>query len=256
MTVDYATYCEIVGGHRPPLQSSPCVSLRFRMIRALIFDFNGVLADDDPIHMEAFRQVAEEEGLSFTDEEYLDTYLPLNDWDCFKTLYAAHGRALAPKKLEELIRRKGVYYFRAISKRTVLVTGAAHAVKAAAGYFPLAIASGARRDEILHILRQGGLEGCFSAIVAAEDVRFGKPHPEPFSRAHEKLRERDASLKTSECVAIEDSIGGIQSAHQAGMRCLAVAHSYGPDRLREANPEWIIDSLADFVSWMEKEFLK
>ena len=57
------------------------------MIRALIFDFNGVLADDDPIHMEAFREVAREEGLEFTDEEYLDTYLPLNDRDCFKTAF-------------------------------------------------------------------------------------------------------------------------------------------------------------------------
>jgi beta-phosphoglucomutase len=230
------------------------VSLRFRMIRALIFDFNGVLADDDPIHMEAFRQVAEEEGLSFTDEEYLETFLPLNDWDCFKTLF--HARAISSQKLEELIRRKGVYYFQAIAEKTVLFTGAELAVKTAAGNFPLAIASGARRDEILHILRQGGLEGYFSAIVAAEDVRFGKPHPEPFSRAHEKLRERDASLKTSECVAIEDSIGGIQSAHQAGMRCLAIAHSYGPDRLRSANPEWIIDSISQFASWMEREVSK
>jgi beta-phosphoglucomutase-like phosphatase (HAD superfamily) len=226
------------------------------MIRALIFDFNGVLADDDPIHMEAFRQVAEEEGLSFTDEEYLDTYLPLNDWDCFKNLFHAHAHPLSPQKLEELIRRKGVYYFRAIAEKTVLFTGAHHAVKAAADYFPLAIASGARRDEILHILRQGGLESCFSAIVAAEDVRFGKPHPEPFSRAHEKLKERDSTLKTSECVAIEDSIGGIESAHQAGMRCLAIAHSYGPDRLRSAHPEWIIDSISEFASWMEREVSK
>ena len=58
------------------------------MIRALIFDFNGVLADDDPIHMRALREVAQEEGMTFTDDEYLDQYLPLNDWDCFKALYA------------------------------------------------------------------------------------------------------------------------------------------------------------------------
>jgi len=222
-------------------------------IRALIFDFNGVLADDDPIHMEAFRQVVGEEGLSFSDDEYLDKYLPLNDWDCFKTLFESHSRPLTPAKLDELIRRKGVYYFRAIAERTVLFDKAVESIRAAARHYPLAIASGARRDEILHILRQGGIDSCFSAIVAAEDVKFGKPHPEPFARAHQKLQERDESLKTSECVAIEDSLGGIQSAHDAGMRCLAVAHSYGPDRLRHAHPEWVIDSLNDFVSWMEKE---
>jgi|SRR5215510_13143815 len=223
------------------------------MIRALIFDFNGVLADDDPIHMEAFRQVANEEGLSFTNDDYVEKYLPLNDWDCFKTLFADHGRYLPPLKLNDLIRRKSIYYFQAIAEKNVLFADAAKAVKAATGRCRLAIASGAQRNEILHILKQAGLENCFSAIVSAEDVKFGKPHPEPFSLAHEKLKKGDGSLKTSECVAIEDSIGGIQSAHGAGMRCLAIAHSYGPDRLGSAKPEWIIDSLADFVSWMEKE---
>ena len=223
------------------------------MIRALIFDFNGVLADDDPIHMEAFRRVANEERLSFTDDEYIEKYLPLNDWDCFKTLFADHGQDLPPLKLNDLIRRKSIYYFQAIAERTVLFSDAAKAVEAAVGRCRVAVASGARREEILHILKQAGLENCFSAIVSAEDVKFGKPHPEPFSLAHEKLKERDGSLKASECVAIEDSIGGIQSAHGAGMRCLAIAHSYGQDRLRSAKPEWIIDSLADFVSWMEKE---
>ena len=226
------------------------------MIRALIFDFNGVLADDDPIHMEALRQVAQEEGVSFSDEEYLDKYLPLNDWDCFKMLFAERARELPPSKLDELIRRKSVYYFQAIAEKTVLFAKAADAVKAATQHCPLAIASGARAEEIRHILAQGSLQDCFNAIVSAEDVQFGKPHPEPFLRAHEKLREHDATLKVSDCVAIEDSIGGIQSAHEAGMRCLAVAHSYGPERLRSAKPEWIIDSIADFVPWLEKELLK
>ena len=223
------------------------------MIRALIFDFNGVLADDDPIHMEAFRQVAAEEGLSFTHDEYLDTYLPLNDWDCFKTLFQIHTRALSPQKLDELIQRKSVYYFRTIAEKAVLFAHASSAVKAAAAKYKLAIASGARREEIVHILRHGGIGDCFAAIVAAEDVQLGKPHPEPFSRAHAKLKEKDPSLKIAECVAVEDSIGGIQSAHGAGMRCLGIAHSYGPERLKAAEPEWVIDSIADFVSWMEKE---
>jgi beta-phosphoglucomutase len=226
------------------------------MIRALIFDFNGVLANDDPIHMEAFRQVAKEEGLSFTDQEYLDKYLPLNDRDCFKALFAEHGRPLTADKLDELIDRKSAYYFRAISGNTVLFADAATAVKAAALRCPIAIASGARGAEIRHILNLGGLEDCFSAIISAEDVRFGKPHPEPFLRAHERLRERDRSLALSDCVAVEDSIGGIHSAHEAGMRCLAIAHSYALDRLWSANPEWVIDSIADFVPWLEKEISK
>src|SRR5262249_42559300 len=216
------------------------------MIRALIFDFNGVLADDDPIHMEAFRQVANDEGLSFTDEDYLNKYLPLNDRDCFKLLFEKHSLPLSPSKLNELIERKGLYYFRAIEQKSVLFAEAASAVKTAAARYPLAIASGARKVEICHILEKGRLHDCFGAIVSAEDVEFGKPNPEPFLRAHAKLKERDRSLEVSECVAIEDSMGGIQAAHDAGMRCLAIAHSYRPERLQRLNPEWIIDSIADF----------
>ena len=226
------------------------------MIRALIFDFNGVLADDDPIHMRALRRVAEEEGFTFTDEEYLDTYLPLNDWDSFKAIFAKHSVPLSETRLNDLIRRKSVYYFHAIAEKSVLFADASAAVQAAARHCPIAIASGARSEEIRHILSQGGLESCFSAIVAAEDVRFGKPHPEPFLRAHEKLKAMDGSLKTSDCVAIEDSIGGIQAARGAGMRCLAVAHSYGPERLRKASPDWIIDSIGAFKPWLEKEASK
>src|SRR6185295_9764511 len=97
-----------------------------------------------------------------------------------------------------------------------LFAEAEKSVKAAASRCVLAIASGARRDEIMHILKLGSLEKCFPVIVAAEDVRFGKPHPEPFLLAYERLKQKDASLKISDCVAIEDSIGGIQSAHEAG----------------------------------------
>jgi HAD superfamily hydrolase (TIGR01509 family) len=226
------------------------------MIRALIFDFNGVLADDDPIHMEAFRQVANEEGLSFTDEEYLNKYLALNDRDCFKLLFEEHSLVLSASELDELIERKGLYYFTAIEQKSVLFAEAASAVKTAAARYPLAIASGARKAEICHILEQGRLQDCFGAIVSAEDVEYGKPNPEPFLRAHAKLKERDRSLEISECVAIEDSIGGIQSAHDAGMRCLAIAHSYRPERLRRVSPEWIINSIADFVPWLEKEICK
>jgi HAD superfamily hydrolase (TIGR01509 family) len=226
------------------------------MVHALIFDFNGVLADDDPIHMRALQQVAEEEGLSITETEYLDKYLPLNDWDCFRLLFETHARPLSPEKRNDLIQRKSVYYYKAISDMSVLFEGAATAVKSAAGRFKLAIASGARRDEILHILRQANLQPFFDAIVAAEDVTHGKPHPEPFARACVALNELYGSIEPAGCIAVEDSIGGIMSAHEAGMRCLGIAHSYSTDRLRTANPEWIIESIADFPQWLEQEISK
>ena len=220
------------------------------MIRAVIFDFNGILADDDPIHMQVLHKVAVEEGITFTEDEYMETYLPLNDRDCFQELWRKNGRALKPGELDELIRRKGVYYFNAIEAKNVLFDGAADAVRAAAAHGPVGVASGARIGEIRHILGKANLLDCFSAIVAMEDVRRGKPDPEPFNLAFTRLREHLTGLEPEECAAVEDSLGGIQSAHSAGMQCLGVAHSYPRSRLEAAKPKWVIDSISGFSEWL------
>jgi len=169
------------------------------MIRAVIFDFNGVLADDDPIHMQALHKVAVEEGIAFSESEYMERYLPLNDRDCFQELWQKNGR-----------------------------------------------------DEIRHILGKANLLDCFSTIVAMEDVRRGKPDPEPFSVAFTRLRENLKGLAPEECAAVEDSLGGIQSAQSAGMPCLGVAHSYPRTRIEAAKPKWVIDSISDFSEWLNK----
>jgi beta-phosphoglucomutase len=222
------------------------------MIRAVIFDFNGILADDDPIHMQAFRQVAEEEGLTFSEDEYMERYLPLNDRDCFNNLWQKNKRTLLGRDLETLMQRKSVYYFRAIEQKDVLFRDAAKAVRAAAARGPVAIASGARIGEIRHILAGAGLLDFFSVIVAAEDVQHGKPDPEPFRLTCERLKRYREDLVPRDCVAVEDSFGGIQSARSAGIRCLAVAHSYPRKKLEEANAEWTIDSISDFAEWLEQ----
>jgi HAD superfamily hydrolase (TIGR01509 family) len=220
-------------------------------VRAVIFDFNGILADDDPVHMKALKKVANEEGLDFTEAEYLETYLPLNDWDCFRILWKSSGLALGEEKIAELIRRKGVYYFEAIANHPVLFGGAESAILAARRRGPVAIASGARAVEIRHILGSANLLQHFAVIVAAEDVRRGKPDPEPFRLAYERLAMQNAGLRASDCLAVEDAIGGIQSAREAGLPCLGVAHSYPRARLQQET-EWVIDSISDFAAWLEE----
>ena len=221
------------------------------IVRAVVFDFNGILADDDPIHMRAFRQVAQEEGLSFSEEDYLNEYLPLNDRDCFQHLWKSNNRTLRDGELDELIRRKGVYYYRAIDQQPVLFKGADEAIRAAARRGPVGIASGARGEEIRHILGAAGLLDCFVTVVAAEDVVHGKPHPEPFQLAHARLKAHSSQLRPQDCLAVEDSIGGIQSARDAGLPCLGVAHSYTRDKL-EGKAQWVIDSISDFGDWLNR----
>jgi HAD superfamily hydrolase (TIGR01509 family) len=110
-----------------------------------------------------------------------------------------------------------LFRFSAIEKKDVLFKDAAQAVHAAARRGPVGIASGARIGEIRHILGGAGLLDCFSVIVAAEDVQRGKPDPEPFRLAWDRLKRYAADLTAEECVAVEDSLGGIQSALSAGM---------------------------------------
>jgi beta-phosphoglucomutase-like phosphatase (HAD superfamily) len=93
---------------------------------------------------------------------------------------------------------------------------------------------------------------CFTAIVAAEDVRKGKPDPEPFRLAFERLRERHGPLEPGDCAAVEDSLGGILSAQSAGMPCLGIAHSYPRQKLETAKPQWVIDSISEFADWLTR----
>lgn len=220
------------------------------MFKSVIFDFNGVLADDERVHMRAFQAVAESEGLTVTDADYFERYLPLADRDLFGKLFAEARRPLAPDHLASLVGSKGTHYYRILAENgrsagdSVLFPGVREAIEAASGVGPLAIASGARREEIEFVLRESGLRHRFAAIVAAEDVGAGKPDPEPYQRAAGLL-----GVPVAECVAIEDSIGGIESAHLAGLRCLAVEHSYPGSAL--ASADWIIPHIENFPQWLE-----
>lgn len=200
--------------------------------------------------MHALRCVTEEEGITFSEEEYVEQYLPLNDRDCFKLLWDRNARPLESEEVAMLIKRKTNYYFEAIRERNVLFDGATEAIRSAAARGPVAIASGAQSVEIRHILVGAGLLESFETIVAAEDVSRGKPDPEPFRLAYDRLRSRCPDLQMDECVAVEDSLGGIQSAQAAGLRCLGVAHSYPRRRLEESKAQWVIDSISDFKEWL------
>ena len=203
------------------------------MLKAIIFDFNGILVDDEPIHLELFRRVLEEEGLSLSDEDYYAKYLGMDDRGCFRAVFQAHGRELTDAKLEELIARKAVYYKQTIAQRTRIFPGVTRLVPELAARFPLAVASGALRDEIDLILSGIGLKNCFQVIVSAEDVAAGKPHPEIFVKALRELNEkRSEPIRASECLVIEDSKDGILAAHRAGIKCLAVTNSHPAAELK------------------------
>lgn len=217
------------------------------MIRAIIFDFNGVIIDDEPLHFAAMRDALAGYDIHLTREEYWEKYLPLDDAGCLDAVCGDYGVRLSEEERAQVLRRKVDLYYQMLRSDIRLFPGAAGFIKAAAGRYPLALASGARREEIEAALDFAGLKSCFAVIVAAEDFLRGKPHPESFLLALDRLNEalgRDIPpIKPGECLVVEDSVGGVQGARAAGMLCLAVSNSYPREMLRPANR--VVDSLED-----------
>ena len=212
------------------------------MLKAIIFDCDGVIADTEPIHLAGFRRVLAEEGVTLTDEDYFAHYLALDDRGCFTRVFAEHRSSLAQDYLKELIGRKAGYVEEAMKTELTLLPGVAEFIHMAADRYPLAIASGALRAEVETVVNHGGLLDCFCAIVSAEDTSRSKPHPDPFIKALELINLATTSpIEARECLVIEDSIHGIRAARQAAMKCLAITNSYPKEKLSDA--QLVVDSL-------------
>ncbi|HEX6769001.1 MAG TPA: HAD family phosphatase [Candidatus Binatia bacterium] len=214
------------------------------MLRAVIFDFNGIIVDDEPIHFELFQRVFAEEGIDLSKDAYYERYLGYDDRGAFSYGYQEHQRELSHAKLVELIERKAVYYQEAIRNHVAIFPGVKKLVADLANNLPLAVASGALRHEIETILTTAGLIRHFKAIVSAEDVERGKPEPDIFLKALATLNAQSGdAIHAKECVVIEDSKEGIKGARRAGMKCLAVTNSHPADLLRDADS--IVNSLEE-----------
>lgn len=215
-------------------------------LRAVLFDFNGVIVDDERLHLELFRAVLAEEGVGLSDEDYHAKYLGYDDRGCFTAALKDAGRGhLAGDAafIDELIERKAAIYMDAIEERCLLFPGVVELVRKLAADYPMAVVSGALRREIEAVLERGEIRNCFRAIIAAEDVGVCKPDPEGYVRALAALNSSASpSIHPGECLVIEDSVAGVEAARRAGMRCLAVTNSYAQDDLRGA--DWIVGSLA------------
>lgn len=204
------------------------------MLKAILFDFDGVLADTEPIHFMMFQQVLAETGLSLSKGEYYDRYVGFNDKECFQVILSAHGRSAPSETIQRLIDRKAVLLLDHLKSNLIIFPGVLDFVTDAAKHYRLAIVSGALRHEIDYVLEAAGMRNAFEHITAAQDVRHGKPDPEGYLHALRGL-DRRSPLHRSECLVIEDTVAGIQAAQTAGMRCLAVANTYPESELAMAD---------------------
>jgi HAD superfamily hydrolase (TIGR01509 family) len=211
------------------------------VLRALLFDFNGVLVDDEPLHLEMFERVLAEEGVTLTREDYYARYLGLDDRGCFAAVLAAAGEPAPLPRLMRLTARKASYYQERIREQGYpFFPGALDLVRgAAAEGRMLGVVSGALREEVFGALRQEGVLALFKTLVTAEDVAEGKPDPEGYRRALLALNTLpplpERLVHPHEVLAIEDSPAGLDAAAGAGLLTLGLAHTYPLARLAQAD---------------------
>ena len=225
-------------------------------LRAVVFDFDGVIANSEPLHYRGYCDVLAHEGVSLTESDYYERYLGYDDVGAFEALAADNGLTWSAEKIAELVAQKATRLEELEREGSVLFPGASEAIARLSAAFPLAIASGALGHEIRRVLDRTGLAPFFKAVVSAEDTPASKPAPDPYLRAVAELRTATRlDLHAAECIAIEDSVWGLKSARAAGLRTIAITHSYPRDVLVNDADEVIanLDALTvDYVRSMDR----
>ena len=210
------------------------------MIQAIVFDFDGVLADSEPLHLRAYQEVLAPLGVTLTREEYYAHLLGYDDEGVFRAVGKAAGWTLDGRRIAALIGEKSRVFEDELARTDVLYPGAAECVERMAAAYPLGIVSGALKPEIVAVLRRGRLDRHFRFIVSAEDTPRSKPAPDPYLRAAALH-----GLPPPSCLSIEDSRWGIEAAKAAGLRCVGITHTYPAEALASADA--VIAALAEFT---------
>jgi len=212
------------------------------MLKAIIFDFDGVIADTEPLHLKAFQLALEEKGIALSEEQYNDNYLAYDDKTFFKELLKDRNILNDEATVSNYISRKSEHFNNILKGNILILDGVSDFISRLSSKFPLSIGSGALRSEIVEILEYAGLRKYFDIIVSADDVENCKPDPEVYLKVLRHLNDSGATpISADECLVIEDSISGIMAAHSAGMKCLAITNSYSAENLSKA--ELVKDSL-------------
>jgi beta-phosphoglucomutase-like phosphatase (HAD superfamily) len=193
--------------------------------RAVILDFNGTLSDDEPLLDRLFRDaLAVEAGIEMTSADYFEQFAGLSDPEIAESALRAGGIDPSPALIERILRAKIDGYLIAVEEEPPIPHAATEFVDVVADRVPIAIASGAFRIEVESVLELSGIRDRFDAVVCIDDVESGKPDPEGYLLAHERMNEANGSaIAAAHVLAIEDSAAGVAAAQQAGLRCAAVA---------------------------------
>ena len=221
------------------------------MIQAILFDFNGVILDDEALQMESYQAVLLEQGIKLTENDYYSA-LGMDDRTFVRAAFERAKKPLTDEVLRVVLQGKAVRHRKLIENELPFFPGVITFLKATSRHYSLGLVSMASRNEIDYVLDRARLRALFSVIVGAEDVNICKPAPECYRTAlvklnNKRLEERLLPLLPSECLVIEDSPPGIEAGKAAGMRTLGMTNTVSELQLRSAGAEVVTQSLADWT---------
>jgi HAD superfamily hydrolase (TIGR01509 family) len=218
-------------------------------LKAVLFDFNGVIINDEAIHEQLIEQILIEENLRPSPQEYREVCLGRSDRVCLAELLQRRGRFVTESYLTQVIARKAQAYQRQLEtlEKLPIYPGLEDLIfKIRAAQLPMGVVSGALRLEIELVLDRANIAQHFAVIVAGDDIKVSKPEPDGYLLAVERLNQNypDLNAKASDCLAIEDTPAGIEAAKRGGMQVVGVANTY-PFHMLQRQANWTVDYLHD-----------
>jgi beta-phosphoglucomutase len=215
------------------------------MLKAVIFDFDGVITDSEILHLRAFNKVLAQFNVEISRKDYYSKYLGYTDTDCYKQLIKEGILKIDKSRIPEIVEQKDVVFKELAKTEGRTIEGVHEFLKLLdENHVPMAICSGALLTEIELILDEAKLRHFFQTIVSAEHVKQGKPHPEGFLKTLQRLNKiHKNQISANQCIVIEDSLWGLKAAKAAGMHTIAVTNSYEAHELEIA--EKIVNNLKD-----------
>ena len=206
------------------------------MIKAVIFDFDGIIVDSEPLHLRAFQRTVETLGLKLSPTDYYSRYLACDDKTFFRKFLEDNGQQGTEREVARLVEEKGVCFEEMMGEGIRVFPGVVEFLESIRGKFHVAIGSGALTEEINLILRSKNLSEFFGFIIGADDTENPKPSPEVYLKCLEQLRrDYDGTITAGQCVVFEDSPHGVLAAKRAGMRCVGITNSCSDSELELAD---------------------
>ncbi|MBD1871774.1 HAD family phosphatase [Cyanobacteria bacterium FACHB-471] len=218
-------------------------------LKAVLFDFNGVIINDEPLHQKLIDELLIQENLRPKPGEFWEVCLGKSDRVCLTDLLQRRGRIVTEEYLDQLIARKSKLYqqqLEAIDKLPIYPGLPDLIFQLRSAQIKMAVVSGALRSEVELVLSRADLTQAFSLIVAGDDIKTSKPDPTGYLLAVERLNQQYPALKLEpvECLAIEDTPAGIEAAIRAGMQVVGVANTY-PFHMMQRQANWAVDYLSE-----------